>query len=103
MSIQEKYVCPALGVVILLGLVGLDAAPLVRVIIGILGVVAIGTWLAPREVQVELRVAIAALGLVVLVFFVGSLALWLVLLALGAMGALQLRHADALHTLPGTP
>lgn len=100
MRIQEEYVAPALGVVILLALLGLDASPVVMVILGILGVAAVGTYLLPHEVQVELRVAIAAIGLLVLVFFLGSLALWLVLLAFGAMGALQVRHSDALQLPP---
>ena len=100
MRIQEEYIAPALGVVILLALLGLDASPIVMVILGILGVAAIGTYLLPHEVQVELRVAIAAVGLLVLVFFVGSLALWLVLLAFGAMGALQVRHSATLQLPP---
>lgn len=41
MRIQEEYIAPALGVVILLGILGLDASPLVRVILGIMGVVAV--------------------------------------------------------------
>ena len=100
MRIQEEYIAPALGVVILLALLGLHASPIVMVILGILGVVAVGTFLLPPLVQVELRVAIAAVGLLVLVFFLGSLAFWLVLLAFGAMGALQVRHSDSLQLPP---
>lgn len=48
----------------------------------------------------ELRAAVAAVGLLVLVFFLGSLAFWLVLLAFGAMGAMQVHHSDALQLPP---
>lgn len=100
MRVEEKYIAPGLGLVILLALLGLDASPIVVVILGILGAGAVGTYLLPHEVQVELRVAIAAIGLLVLVFFLGSLAFWLVLLALGAMGALQVRHSELLKMPP---
>ena len=100
MRIQEEYVAPGLGVVILLALLGLDASPIVMVILGILGLAAVGTYLVPHEVQVELRVAIAAIGLLVLLISFVSLAFWLVLLALGALGALQVRHSAALQLPP---
>ena len=100
MRIQEQYIVPALGVVVLLGVIGLDAALPVRVILAILGLVAVATWLAPPGVQAELRVAIAALGLILLIFFLGSPALWLVLLGLAAIGAMQARHAEMLQWPP---
>ncbi len=100
MVVQEKHVAPTLGVVILLALVALDASASVRVFIGILGLIAVASWLLPHEVQVEVRVAIAVVGLLVLGFFVGPIALFVVLLALGAIGALQVRHADALAAPP---
>ncbi len=100
MSIPERSVAPALGAVLLLALLGLDIAPVALVLLGSLGVFAVATYPLPPAVQAELRAAIAALGLIVLVLFTGSLAFWLVLLALGALGALQARHRDKLRLPP---
>ena len=59
-----------------------------------------GTYFLPAGVQVELRIAIAVLGLIILVIFFSSVSFWLVLLAFGAMGASQIRHAAALSMPP---
>ena len=100
---QEEYIAPGLGVIILLSAFSsaLSGASLIYVVLMVvLGIAAIGTYFAPHVVQVEVRVAIAALGLLLLVSYFSSLAFWLALLAFGMMGALQIRHGNVLQMPP---
>ena len=69
-------------------------------LLGILGLAAVGTYFLPAAVQVEIRIAIAVLGLMILVFYFSSVSFWLALLAFGAMGASQIRHGAALSMPP---
>ncbi|MDE2942121.1 MAG: hypothetical protein OXP10_07270 [Chloroflexota bacterium] len=103
MRIQEEYIVPGLGVVILLaalGSVASGASILYFLALGLLGLAAIGTYLLPHGAQVEVRVGIAVLGLLLLFIYFNHLAFWLALLSLGAMGALQFRHSDSLQIPP---
>ena len=102
MALQERIIVPALGGVILLAVLTMGAPILYTVLLGLLGLAAIGTWFAPAAVQVETRVGIAVLGLLILFFYLGSLSFWLALLSFGAIGALQIRHRDALQKNPAT-
>ena len=103
MRIQEEYVVPGLGVVILLSAFSFAAsgASLIYLLLmGVLGLAAIGTYFVPRPVQVEVRTAIAVLGLLLLLSYFSSLAFWLALVAFGAIGALQIRHVSTLRMPP---
>ena len=61
-----------------------------------------GTFFLPTAVQVEVRIAIAALGLIILIFYFSSVSFWLALLAFGAIGASQIRHGSLLTMPPHT-
>ena len=92
MQVQERLIVPGLGVVILLSAVILGAPLVYKLLLGVLGLAAAGTWFAPRQVQVETRIAISALGLVILLLVI-STAFWLTLLSFGAIAALQFHTA----------
>lgn len=103
MNIQERFIVPGLGVVVLLAAVGFAStgAPLwMWLLVALLGVAAIATHFAPEEARVELGAGIAILGLVVLLLRYNSIPLWLSLISFGAMGALQIRRLDVLRTAP---
>ena len=98
---SEQFVVPALGVVVLLSvfILGTSFYPLAYLIIlGLLGLAAIGTYFLPPAVQIEMRIAIAALGVIVLVFTFNSLGFWLALMGFLGIGALQIRHRGVLQT-----
>ena len=75
---------------------------LLKLLIGLLGLAAVGTYYAPHQVQVETRAAIAVLGLLLLVFYFSSLGFWIVLLSFCIIGALQLQHRGILQYPPRT-
>lgn len=103
MKEQEQFIVPGLGVVALISvlLLGTTYYSLAYLaLLGLLGAGAIGSYFLPAAVQVEARVAIAALGLLVLVFMFSSLGFWLALLSFGAIGALQIRHRGILRMPP---
>ena len=102
MALQERIIVPGLGAVILLAVFTMGAPVLYTLLLGLLGLAAIGTYFAPSAVQVETRAGIAVLGLVVLIFYFSSLSFWLALLSFGAIGALQIRHRDELQKKPAT-
>ena len=101
MRIQERLIVPGLGVVILLSAFVLGVPLVYRLLLGVLGLAAVGTYFAPHAVQVETRMAIAALGLIILLI-VSSTAFWLTLLAFGAIAALQFPHRHELQRNPAT-
>ena len=101
MQIQERLIVPGLGVVILLSAFILGVPLVYKLLLGLLGLAAAGTYFAPHEVQVETRTAIAALGLIILLI-VSSTAFWLTLLSFGAIAALQFQHRQALQRNPAT-
>ena len=100
MRIEERYVVPGLGVIILLSLVALNVSLIYLVVLGILGMAAIGTYFLPHAVQIETRIVISALGLLILFIYFSSLGFWLALLAFGAIGAFQFRHSQTVRTFP---
>ena len=102
MALQERIIVPALGVIVLLAALTMGAPLLYKALLGLLGLAAVGTWFAPSVVQVETRAGIAVLGLLVLILYFNSLSFWLALLSFGAIGALQIRHRDALQKNPAT-
>ncbi len=97
----EQYIAPALGIVILLSAFLLGVPLVYQVLLVLLGAAAVGTYFAPPVVQVETRIAIAAVGLVILLI-VSSMAFWLSLLSFGAIAALQLQHRHMLQRNPAT-
>ena len=102
-NIQQRFIVPGLGVVVLLAAVGFASvgSPLwMWLLVALLGIVAIATYFAPEEAQVELGAGIAILGLVVLLLRYNSIPLWLSLVSFGAMGAFQIRRVDVLRTAP---
>ena len=97
----KEFIIPALGVVVLLSIFILGTSHYslaYLIILGLLGLAAVGTYFVPPAVQVELRIAIAGLGLLVLIFMFSSLGFWLALIGFGAIGALQIRHRGILST-----
>ena len=103
MRIKEEYIVPGLGAIILLSVFGFaagGASPIYPVLLGILGLAAVGTYFLPAAVQVEVRIAIAVLGLMILVIYFSSVSFWLALLAFGAIGASQIRHGAMLSMPP---
>ncbi len=105
MRIKEEYIVPALGAVILLSAFGFATSGfslIYPVLLGMLGLAAVGTFFVPPAVQVEVRIAIAVLGLLILVFYFSSVSFWLALLAFGAIGASQIRHGSVLTMPPHT-
>ncbi len=105
MKIREEYIVPALGVIILLSVFGFATSGfslIYPVLLGILGLAAVGTFFLPSAVQVEVRIAIAVLGLLILIFYFSSVPFWLALLAFGAIGASQVRHGSVLTMPPHT-
>ena len=101
MHIQERLIVPGLGVVILLSVFILDVLLVYKLLLGLLGLAAAGSYFAPHQVQVETRMAIAALGLIILLI-VSSTAFWLALLSFGAIAALQFPHRHTLQRNPAT-
>ena len=97
----ERFIAPGLGIVIILATFILGAPLVYRVLLGILGLAAAGTYFAPHRVQVETRLAIAALGLIILLI-VSSTAFWLALLSFAVIGALQLPNRHLLKRNPAT-
>ena len=92
----QRLIVPALGVVIVLCTFMLGVPVVFRVLLVLLGVAAVGTHFLPHAVQVETRIAIAALGLVILLI-VSSTALWLAVLSFAAIAALQIPHRGTLE------
>ena len=101
MQVQERLIVPGLGVVILLSAFILGVPLVYKLLLGLLGLAATGTYFTPHAVQVETRIAIAALGLIILLI-VSSTAFWLTLLSFGAIAALQFPHRHALQRQPAT-
>ena len=101
MQDYERFVAPGLGVVIILATFILGVPLVYRVLLGLLGLAAAGTYFAPRRVQVETRIAIAAVGLIILLI-VTSTAFWLALLSFAAIGALQFPNRHELQRNPAT-
>ena len=95
MQIQERLIVPGLGVVILLAAFILGVPLVYKLLLALLGIAAFATYFAPHAVQVETRIAIAAIGLIILLI-VSSTAFWLTLLSFAAIAALQIPHR---HTL----
>ena len=101
MQEQERFIVPGLGVVIVLSIFVIGAPLAYQVLLVLLGVAAVGTYFLPHGVQVETRIAIAAIGLLILIF-ITSLGFWAALLSFAGIGALQLRHRDTLQNPPHT-
>ena len=101
MQIQERLIVPGLGIVILLSAFILGVPLVYQLLLGLLGLAAAGTYFAPSGVQVETRIAIAALGLIILLI-VSSTAFWLTLLSFGAIAALQFPHRHTLQRQSAT-
>lgn len=101
MQIQERLIVPGLGVVILLSAFILGVPLVYKLLLGLLGLAAAGTYFVPHAVQVETRIAIAALGLIILLI-ISSTAFWLTLLSFGAIAALQFQHRHQLQRNPAT-
>ena len=101
MHVRERLIVPGLGVVILLSAFMLGVPLVYKLLLGLLGLAAAGTYFAPHRVQVETRIAIAALGLIILLI-VSSTAFWLTLLSFGAIAALQFPHRHKLQRHPAT-
>lgn len=99
---QERLIVPGLGVVILVSAFVMGAPLIYLLLIGVLGLAAVGTYNLPHAVQVETRIAIAALGLVILIIYFNSLGFWLALLSFVAIGALQIRYRHSLRNPPHT-
>ena len=103
MKEPEQFIVPCLGALALISIVLLGTAfhsLAYLILLGLLGVGAIGTYFMPAAVQAEVRILIAALGLLVLIFMFSSLGFWLALLSFGTMGALQIRHRGILRMPP---
>ncbi len=101
MGMQERFIVPGLGVIVLLSLIALGArnvSLIYLLVMGVLGIAAIGTYFLPHAIQIETRIAIAALGLLTMFTYFSSTGFWLALLAFGAIGALQIRYRDELQT-----
>ena len=96
MKAKEHLIVPTLGVVVILTTFILGVPIVYKVLIGLLGLAAVGTYFAPRAVQIETRIAIAGAGLVILLL-VSSTAFWLALLSFGAIAALQIQHLGTLQ------
>lgn len=92
----QRLIVPALGVVVVLCTFVLGVPLVFRVLLVLLGVAAVGTHFLPHAVQVETRIAIAALGLVILLI-VSSTAFWLAVLSFAAIAALQIPHRGTLE------
>ena len=60
MQDYERLIVPGLGVVILLSAFLLGVPLIYTLILSLLGAAAVGTYFAPHAVQVETRIAIAA-------------------------------------------
>lgn len=101
MQIQERLIVPGLGVVILLAAFILGVPLVYKLLLGLLGLAATGTFFTPHAVQVETRIAIAALGLIILLI-ISSTAFWLILLSFGAIAALQIPHRHTLQRSSAT-
>ena len=101
MQIQERLIVPGLGVVILLSAFILGVPLVYKLLLGLLGLAATGTYFVPHAVQVETRIAIAALGLIILLI-ISSTAFWLTLLSFGAIAALQIPHRHTLQRSSAT-
>ena len=101
MQSYERFIVPGLGVVILLSAFILGVPLVYKLLLGLLGLAAAGTYFAPPLVQVETRIAIAALGLLILLIG-SSVAFWLTLLSFGAIAALQFQHRHTLQRNPAT-
>ena len=101
MQIQERLIVPGLGVIVLLSAFILGVPLVYKLLLGLLGLAATATYFAPHAVQVETRIAIAALGLIILLL-ITSTAFWLTLLSFGAIAALQIPHRHTLQRSPAT-
>ncbi len=93
MQVQERLIVPGLGVIILLSSFMLGAPLIYLLLMGLLGLAAVGTYYVPHAVQVETRIGIAALGRVVPIIVgiaglvVTILAMVYIALAIGSSGA----------------
>ena len=101
MQDHQQFIVPALGLVNLLAAVVLGVGLVYQVLLGLLGIAAIGTYFAPQAVQVESRMVIAAVGLLILLL-ITSIAFWVTLMAFGAIAALQWPNRNALQRSPAT-
>ncbi len=57
MQVQERLIVPGLGVVILLSVFLMGAPLMYLLLLGLLGLAAVGTYYVPHAVQVETRIA----------------------------------------------
>lgn len=101
MQVQERLIVPGLGVVILLSAFILGVPVVYKALLGLLGAATVATYFAPPVVQVETRIAIAAVGLLILLI-ITSTAFWLALLSFAAIGALQFQRRGELQRSPAT-
>ena len=101
MQIEERLIVPGCGVIILLSAFVLGVPVPYKLLLGLLGLAAAGTYFAPYAVQVETRIAIAVLGLIILLI-ISSTAFWLTLLSFGAIAALQIPHRHTLQRSSAT-
>ena len=101
MQIHERLTVPCLGIVILLAGFTVGVPLVYKLLLGLLGLAAAGTHFAPPAVQVETRIAIAAIGPFILIP-ITSTAFWLTLLSFGAMAAFQIPYRNTLQQLQAT-
>ena len=101
MEMQDRFIAPGLGVVIVLAAFILGVPLVYKLLLSLLGLAAAGTYFAPYRVQVETRIVIALVGLVILLI-VSSTAFWLTLLSFAAIAALQFQHRHVLQRNPAT-
>ena len=101
MLIQQRFIVPGLGAVILLSAFLLGVPLVYEVLLAVLGLAAAATYFAPSRVQLETRIVIAALGLIILLI-TGSIAFLLTLLSFGAIAALQFPHRHTLRRSSAT-
>lgn len=96
----QRLIVPGLGVVIFVSAFILGVPLIYKVLLALLGLAAAGTYFSPPRVQVEMRIAAAALGLLILL--INAPAFWLTLLSFGAIAALQVPHRHMLQRSSAT-
>ncbi len=101
MNLQERFITPGLGIVVLLSAFVLGVSLVYQLALGLLGLAVAASYCAPHRMQVEVRIAASALGLVILLI-ISSAAFWLILLSFGAIAALQFPHRHKLQRNPAT-
>ena len=101
MRVPEQFITPALGVMVIVSAVFLGAnsyfSLIYPILLGLLGLAAVGTYIVPPSVQVELRIVIAVVGILALVVMFNSLGFWLAFIGFGLIGALQIQHRGVLQ------